>query len=145
MASALEGFGLPRMACRVFSALLVADPAEQTAEELAQTLQASRGGISGATQMLETMGLIDRVRKPADRRDYFRNKPNAWYEAMKKEMMMMAYMRQLTEKGLEVIETNDPEVSRGLKEMHAMLCFFEKELPEMFARWEEARDKESAA
>ncbi len=139
MGMALEGFGLPRMAGRVFGALLIANPAEQTAEDLALTLQASRGGISGATTMLETMGLIDRTRKPGDRKDYFRNKPNAWYEAMKKEIMMMSYLRQLADKGLEVIDSDDPNVTRGLTEMRDMIRFFEKEMPPLFARWEEER------
>lgn len=39
----LERFGLPRMTGRVLGALLLAEPLEQTAEELAATLQASRG------------------------------------------------------------------------------------------------------
>ena len=39
---ALEQSGMQRMAGRVLAALLVAEPPEQTAEELADTLQASR-------------------------------------------------------------------------------------------------------
>ena len=132
----MESFGLPRMAGRVFGALLVADPPEQTAEALAETLRASRGAISGATTLLETMGLIDRTRKTGDRKDYFRNKPNAWYEAMKKEIMMMSYLRELSSRGLELVASEDPEVTRGLREMRDMLLFFEKELPRMFEHWE---------
>lgn len=139
MGMILEGFGLPRMAGRVFGALLIADPPEQTAEDLTTTLQASRGGISGATTLLETMGLIERTRKPGDRKDYFRNKPNAWYEAMKKEMMMMSYLKQLADKGLELLASNDPDVTRGLREMRDMIGFFEKELPPLFDRWEAER------
>lgn len=140
MSMVMEGFGLPRMAGRVFGALLVADPPEQTAEELADTLQASRGAISGATTLLETMGFIDRTRKPGDRRDYFRNKPNAWYEAMTKEIMMMSTLRQLAEKGLKVVQTDDIEVTRGLRELRDMIQFFEKELPPIFKRWEQERE-----
>ncbi len=53
----LSGFGMPRIVGRVLSALLIADPPEQTAEQLAKTLQASRGAISSGTTFLETMGL----------------------------------------------------------------------------------------
>jgi DNA-binding transcriptional regulator GbsR (MarR family) len=135
MAMALEGFGLPRMAGRVFAALLIANPAEQSAEALAQVLHASRGAISGATSLLETMGLIDRVRKTGDRKDYFRNKPNAWHEAMRKEMMALSGFRKLTKRGLELLDSSDPEVSRGLREMHDMLIFMEREVPALFERW----------
>ena len=141
---ALEAFGIPRMAGRVFGALLVANPTEQSAEELAELLQASRGSISGATTLLETMGLIDRVRKLGDRKDYFRNKPNTWHEAMKKEVMALTSFRTLTERGLEIIDSDDPEVTRGLREMRDMLHFMEKELPSLFARWEETLKQSKA-
>ena len=138
----LEGFGLPRIAGRVLSALLVADPPEQTAEQLAATLHASRGAISGGTTILTTMGLIERRRRPGDRKDYFRNKPNAWFEATKQQAVLLAQLRQLAEKGLKIAESDKPEVTEGLRDMRDMLIFYERELPEMFARWEKSRKEE---
>ena len=137
----MEGFGLPRMAGRVFAALLVADPPEQSSEDLAEQLQASRGGISGAVQLLETMGFIERTRKLGERKDFFRNKPNAWYEAMKREIMMLTQLTSLIEKGLEVVDSDEPEVTRGLRDMQELMLFFEKRIPLMFAEWEEDRAK----
>ena len=136
----LEGFGMTRIAARVLSALLVADPPEQTAEGLAATLQASRGAISGGTTMLETMGLIERKRRPGDRKDYFRNKPNAWFEATKKQIAFVSHLRGLAEKGLEILD-DAPEVTEGLRDMRDMLVFYERELPEMLARWAEKAEK----
>ncbi len=139
---ALEALGTPRTAARVLSALLVADPPEQTAEQLAATLHASRGAISGGTAMLTTMGLIERKRRRGDRKDYFRNKPNAWFEVTKQQTASVAQLRQLAEKGLEVVATDEPEVTEGLRDMRDMLTFYERELPEMFARWEKSRKDE---
>ena len=139
---ALEGFGMPRIAGRVLSALLVADPPEQTAEQLAATLQASRGAISGGTTTLMTMGLIERRRRPGDRKDYFRNRPNAWFEATKHQVALIAQLRRLSERGLGVIGSDDPEVTRGLRDMRDMLTFYERELPEMFAHWEKLRKEQ---
>ena len=139
---ALEGLGMPRIAGRVLSALLVADPLEQTAEQLSKTLQASRGAVSGGTTMLTTMGLIERRRRPGDRKDYFRNRPNAWFEATKRQVTLIAQLRQLSEKGLEVLGSDDPEVTKGLRDMRDMLTFYERELPDIFARWEEKTRKE---
>ena len=137
LAMVLEGFGMTRIAARVLSALLVADPPEQTAEQLAETLQASRGAISGGTTMLTTMGLIERRRRPGDRKDYFRNKPNAWFEATRQQVAMISHLRGLAEKGLAVMESGDPDVTQGLRDMRDMLRFYERELPAMLARWEE--------
>ena len=44
-----KSYGLPRMTGRVLAWLLVCDPPEQTAAELAEALDASKGAISGAT------------------------------------------------------------------------------------------------
>ena len=140
----LEGFGMTRIAARVLSALLVANPPEQTAEQLAETLQASRGAISGGTTMLETLGLIERRRRPGDRKDYFRNKPNAWLEATKQQVAMIAHLRSLAEKGLAVMNNDNADTTQGLRDMRDMLLFYERELPKMLARWEEKVNAEKA-
>ena len=54
--------GAPRMVGRVLGWLLVCEPPEQSAAELAERLQASRGSISAATRLLLRMGMIERVR-----------------------------------------------------------------------------------
>lgn len=135
----LEGFGLNRSAGRVLSALLVADPPEMTAEQLATTLQASRGAISGATTMLERLGLIERRRRPGDRKDYFRNKPNAWFRATEQQIALITHLRGLAEKGLAAVDSDQPDVTEGLRDMRDMLVFYERELPDMLRRWEASR------
>lgn len=136
-----EALGVPRMAGRILGALLVADPPEQTAEELSETLQASRGSISTMTRFLEDRGLIERVSRPGDRRTYYRNKPNAWFDVTKAEMKAITVLRQLADKGLEIIETDDPAVRLGLEEMQEFYLFWEREFPAVFAKWEEERQQ----
>jgi DNA-binding transcriptional regulator GbsR (MarR family) len=132
----MEGYGLPRMWGRVFGALLVADPPEQSAEQLAETLRASRGSISTATRMLEQASLIDRLHKPGERRDYFRNRPGAWHEINRKRAEAMGALVGLAEKGLRVVDSDEPEVRRGLEEMLAFMRFMRREYPRLLATWE---------
>lgn len=139
---ALESLGIPRTAARVLSALLVADPPEQTAEQLSATLHASRGAISGGTAMLETMGLIERRRRPGDRRDYFRNKPDAWFTATKQQIALITHLRQLAEQGLAAMDNAKPEVTEGFQDMRDMLVFFERELPLILDHWQQAKKTE---
>lgn len=129
--------GLPRMAGRVLGALLVADPPEQSAEELALTLQASRGSISTSTRLLEATGIIDRVSKPGERKMRFRNRPGAWGEVMKRRMAAVGAFRALAERGLGVLSSDDPEVRRGLEEMRDFMAYWEAAFPRLFADWEE--------
>lgn len=132
----MERFGLPRMTGRVLGALLMADPPEQTAEALATTLQASRGSISGSTRTLEQMGFIDRVSKPGERKDYFRNRPNAWAEMTKQQTLGIKLFKEMAEKGLAIIGSDDPDVRLGLTEMLEFYDFWERELPKVFRDWE---------
>jgi len=141
MSRVLENFGLPHMVGRVFSALLIANPPEKTAQELADELQASRGAISGAIKMLELMQMVDRKRKPADRKDYFSVRPNAWSSAFMNEIMGIALLRKLAEKGLRIIDSNDPKVSRGLRDMRDMAAFAEEEFPALWEKWTKYQEK----
>lgn len=132
----LEAFGLPRMWGRVFGALLVADPPEQTAEELAEALKASRGSISTATRMLERAGLIERLSKPGERKDYFRNRPGAWHHEVQQLVAGVSRFRELAEKGLTLLDSDDPEVARGLTEMRDYFAYWEGVFPALVAAWE---------
>jgi DNA-binding MarR family transcriptional regulator len=141
MGLTLERSGLPRMTGRVLGALLMADPPEQSAEALATTLQASRGSISGATRMLERLGFIDRVSKPGERKDYFRNCPNAWAAMTKQQVISVRTFKEMAERGLALIGSDDPEVRLGLVEMYECFEFWERELPKVFADWDAEYEK----
>lgn len=140
----MERLGLPRMTGRVLGALLMADPPEQTAEALASTLQASRGSISASTRTLEQMGFIDRVSKPGERRDYFRNRPNAWAEMTKQQTLSIRLFKEMAEKGLDIIGSDVPNVRLGLVEMLEFYDFWERELPKVFRDWEAERAQRRA-
>ncbi len=136
---ALGSFGLPKMAGRVYGALLVANPPEMSADDLARVLQASRGSISTSTRMLELMGIIERLSKPGERRDYFRNRPGAWAASMQLRMNAMSLFLRLAERGLEVVDSDDPEVLEGLLDMRAFFKFMAREFPKMLEKWEQDR------
>jgi DNA-binding transcriptional regulator GbsR (MarR family) len=69
--------GLPPVAGRLWAWLLVCDPPDQSVEEIAAAIGASRGAISGAVRMLEPSGLIIRTKRRGDRHEYWRTSPDA--------------------------------------------------------------------
>jgi len=139
MGQVLTGFGMPNMAGRILAALLVATPPEQSASELAHTLQASRGSISTMTRLLETPGLIQRVRKGGDRKVYYRNTPDAWYQAMRNEAASMQAVRTLAERGAELMKHQPDEARRGIEDTLAFLDFWEREMDAVLERWNQYR------
>src|SRR5258706_5665624 len=75
MGQFLSSLGMTPMAGGMWGWLLICDPAEQTAADIAAALHASRGTISGTARLLATSGLIHRGTKPRDRREYFSAPP----------------------------------------------------------------------
>lgn len=71
IALTLEGDGFPRIAGRIFGLLIISEN-ESSLDDLAATLGASKASVSVNTRMLEDKGVIERVSKPGDRRDYYR-------------------------------------------------------------------------
>ncbi len=132
-----EMVGLPRMAGRIFGWLLLSDPPHQSPGELADVLQASKGSISTMTRLLVQIGLIERISLPGQRRDYFRIKPHAWTELTKQRMAQITAFRQLAERGLELLEGENPQLRDRLIEMRDMHAFLEQELPALIQRWED--------
>ena len=79
-ASTLVDAGFPRLAARVFAALLASESGRMTAAELAERLRASTGGVSGAVRYLVHLRLIRIERDPGTRRHSY-VVDGSWYEA----------------------------------------------------------------
>jgi DNA-binding transcriptional regulator GbsR (MarR family) len=137
-----EGFGLQRMVGRSLGALLVSGESELSAEELAEALQASRGSISSATKTLTQMGLVQRYTRRGERRDYFRVKPGAWEEMMRRELDSLAAFRRIAERGLAMTGSDERETREKLEEMRDFFSYLEHEYPAIIERWEEAKGRE---
>lgn len=139
-----EQAGGSRMLGRVLGVLLTSDPPERSAEELAGELRASRGSISQATRTLVQMGMVRRVSRPGERRDYFRVRPNAWQETTRQQMSLIGVFQEMAERGLGFLGPGAREAREGLEEMRDFYAFWEKELPAVLERWEKRSESRGA-
>lgn len=130
-----EQLGLTRMAGRIIGWLLVCDPPEQTMHQLAEALHASKGSISSMTRLLIQLGLVERISIPGERRDYFRLRKNAWGHVMEARLVEVRRLREMAERGLDVLADEPPAARRRLAEMRDLYAYFERELPALIARW----------
>jgi DNA-binding transcriptional regulator GbsR (MarR family) len=78
----LAAEGLPPIAGRLWAWLMISEPPDQTVEEIAEAIGASRGAISGAVRWLEPSGLIIRTKRRGDRREYWRTSPDAMVHSL---------------------------------------------------------------
>lgn len=139
-----EQMGFPRMAGRILGRLLICDPSEQSAGQLADALQASKGSLSTMTRLLIQIGLVERVGLPGHRRDYFRIRRGAWPLLIKTQMQAMTGLHQVVERGLVLVDGREPALNQRLLEAHDLYAFLERELPALLGRWESERGNGNA-
>ena len=137
----LEEHGLTHMAGRVLGALMICVPTQMSMDQLADQLQASKGSISSATQMLLRMGIIEKISLPGHRRHYFQLRSNLWSHLIEQDAEHLDKHRMLAEDGLAMLEGEPVEMKRRLLEMQVFCDFIEEEWPGLLDRWEK-REKE---
>jgi DNA-binding transcriptional regulator GbsR (MarR family) len=122
--------GAARMVGRVLGWLLVCEPPEQSAADLAQALRASKGSISTATRVLLRTGLIERVRVRGERFDRFVAKPEGWDEFLWRQERF-SEPRRVLKTGLDAL-AGEPDVRRRrLEELDALYAWWEQRIPEL--------------
>ncbi len=132
---AAKAYALPQMTGRVLGWLLVCEPVEQTAAQLAEALQASKGSISGATNMLVRMKLVERLHVRGERADRFRIRPEAWDDQVRDQGVGEA--RALLAMGLEAL-ADETQVRRArLEELDAFYAWYESRMPGLVEEWQQ--------
>jgi hypothetical protein len=134
---ASRSYGMPRMTGRVFAWLLVCDPPEQTAAQLAEALNASQGSISGATGMLVRLGLVDRLHIRGERADRFRLRSEVWDAQIRDPGAVEA--RALVAQGLEALAGEPASRRARLEEMDALYAWYQARMPTLWDEWREYR------
>ncbi|MEU2796823.1 MULTISPECIES: MarR family transcriptional regulator [unclassified Streptomyces] len=135
-AISLERQGLFRMAGRVLAWLLICDPPEQTAGDLVEVLQASKGSVSAATRFLVPSGMVERISRPGERRDYYRIKEGVWPTLAKSQADHYQSFVDITEQGLRILEDAPARRKERLQTMHDFYTWLAKEMPVLWKRWE---------
>ncbi len=131
---AAKSYGMPQITGRVLGWLLVCDPAEQTAAQLATELEASKGSISAATSMLVRLRLIERLHIRGERADRFRIRPEAWDDQVRDQGIEEA--RALLAQGLEALSDAAPMRRARLEELDAFYAWWESRMPVLWEEWQ---------
>jgi DNA-binding transcriptional regulator GbsR (MarR family) len=138
-----EDQGLPRMPGRILGWLMVCDPPHQSALELAEAVQASRGAISMAVRMLQGAGAVERHTVAGTRRVYYRMRPGFWLREAEEKAKLAGEWRKLTGRGLELMSGHSAESRHRVQEAHDMYAFLEEEYGRIKDRWLEQIAKRS--
>ncbi|HEX6140706.1 MAG TPA: MarR family transcriptional regulator [Candidatus Limnocylindria bacterium] len=139
MGQFLAGYGMTPMAGRLWGYLLICDPPEQTAEQVARALHASRGAISGTVRLLEPIGFLRRSRRRGDRREYLSTPPGTFMAFVGNAGAIYGRLRQIIEQGLDASSGRPPPLRERLEEAHEFVAYIEREMPALLERFVKER------
>ncbi|WP_157248716.1 GbsR/MarR family transcriptional regulator [Nonomuraea typhae] len=97
-----EEWGLTPITGRIMGWLMACDPPEQSAGEIAEAIGASRASLTTNMQLLTSIRLVRRLRKPGERIVYYRIEDDAWSKVIRQKLAAFAAFDQLAEEGLEL-------------------------------------------
>lgn len=109
--------GVPAIAGRVVGWLMISDPAEQSAAEIAAAIHASRASLTTNLRMLTTMGVVTRVSRPGGRTAYYRIEDTAWKKLVERQIASLTAFCEITQSGLNLIGPDSNRAQR-IREAH---------------------------
>jgi DNA-binding transcriptional regulator GbsR (MarR family) len=142
-AQVLVEAGMPRIASRIFVALVATDSGRLTAAELAGLLRASPAAISGGVRYLMQVSLVNREREPGSRRDHYSVGNDIWYQTILQRDEIVSRWTGSLREGAEVLGRGTPAGDR-FGESVEFFEFMQEELHGMLDRWDKRRAESRA-
>ncbi|WP_280425092.1 GbsR/MarR family transcriptional regulator [Nocardia carnea] len=126
--------GMPRMAARVFAALMVTDSGRLSAAELAEQLGVGAPAISGAVKYLVQVRLVERGREPGSRRDFCRIHEHTWSHYITRSTPVLTQVQAGADEGTTLLDPDSP-AGRRLDETSRFFAFLRAEIEQSMTKW----------
>jgi DNA-binding transcriptional regulator GbsR (MarR family) len=107
-----QHFGLPPITGRILGWLLICEPAEQSAGEIADAIGASRASLTTSMRLLTAGDLVRRRHRPGERTTFFRIDDDAFEKVIRQRIIGMASLREITEDAMALIGPDTERASR---------------------------------
>ncbi|HBN07937.1 MAG TPA: hypothetical protein DD435_04555 [Cyanobacteria bacterium UBA8530] len=112
-----EGLGSTRAGGKLFALFLITDET-LSLDEMGRITASSKGTVSTNIRFLESIGIVEHLTKPGDRKDYYRIHPMAWRKMIEAANPKYQVMRDLFTMGEKVAP---PESKQLLKELDRVM------------------------
>lgn len=135
MGVATEADGLSPIAGRLFATLLLSDE-PRSLDELAESLAVSKASVSTDARRLLERGIVERVSRPGDRRDYYELAPDFFARIIRSRVARWHRLRDLTRAMRDASPELAPVVSQRMASIDAIHSFVLERVDEALAEWE---------
>ena len=140
----MESDGYPRIAGRLFGALLLA-PEEESLDHLAERLGVSKASVSLNARLLEDKGLLERVGRPGDRRDFYRVSDDLFRRSMEARLARWSSFHDALAAVRPWAAKRRPAVVSRIDELDLAYQHLLETIRESLDRWPVARKPRRAA
>ena len=107
-----EHLGLPPITGRILGWLLICDPPEQSAGDIAAAIGASRASLTTSMRLLTVGGLVRRRTRPGERTTYFRIDDDAWEKVIRQRISALASLRDITGDAMRLVGSDSERGAR---------------------------------
>jgi hypothetical protein len=108
----VEEWGLPPITGRILGWLMICDPAEQSAGQIAEAIQASRASLTSNMRFLTAIGLVRKVRRPGERSAYYRIEDDAWQQVIQRKLDGLSAFGEIADEGIALAGGDDHRAER---------------------------------
>ena len=136
--------GMPRMAARVYAALLVTDSGKLSAAELAERLGVGASAISGAVKYLVQVRLVERGREPGSRHDFWGIHEHTWSHFVSQSDPVLVRVQAGAAEGIPLLGL-DSLAGQRLDETRRFFAFLREEIKQSMAKWRRLQAAEREA
>ncbi|MFC7623888.1 GbsR/MarR family transcriptional regulator [Microlunatus sp. GCM10028923] len=103
VATYLARDGMPPIAGRVLGWLMISEPAEQSAAEIAAAVGASRASLTTTLRLLMAAGFVTRQGRAGERTAYYRIDDDAWGRVVRAQVASIGTFQSIAEDGLRLV------------------------------------------
>ena len=100
-----QEYGVPPIAGRILGWLMICDPPEQSAGEIAAAIGASKASLTTNMRVLTDARFVRRRTRPGERTNYYRMDDDAWETVLRRRVASLTEFRDLTADGMTLAGT----------------------------------------
>jgi DNA-binding transcriptional ArsR family regulator len=97
-----EEYGVPPIAGRILGWLMICDPPEQSAGQIAAAIGASKASLATNMRVLTDAKFVRRRTRPGERTNYYRVDDDAWETVIRRRLASLTEFRDLAADGIDL-------------------------------------------
>ncbi len=105
-------WGVTLITGRVLGWLMICDPPQQSARQIAGAIGSSRTSLTTSLRFLTAAGLVQREQQPGERVVRYRTDNDAWMTVLRRRLAALVSFRDVAQDGIQLVGPADPRSER---------------------------------